>query len=109
MKRFLSCAVLALGAAAVLGLTGSARADGPAPLPRGPAGNVAAPAVLAAPPAVLAAPPAAPAAAPVMTPPPATVVTSVPAGCCAASCCEEPKLKKVCVGEKATREKTTRV
>jgi len=97
MKRFLSCAVLALGAAALLGLTGGARADGPAPLPKGTQGAPAAPAA-----------PAPLPGAPVMTPPPAAVVASVPAACCTEPC-EEPHLKKVCVGEKATRPKTTRV
>ena len=68
-----------------------------APLPKGPAGD--APAAKAA--AVPAAAAAAPAAPVVMAPP------LVPAACCAAPC--EEHLKKVCVGETATRPKTTRV
>ncbi len=101
MKRYLSCAMLALGAAALLGLAaGRARADGPAaPLPKGPGGDAPA-----------AAAPAAPAAPAVMAPPVAGA--PLPAACAPAACapeaCETP-LKKVCVGEKATREKTRRV
>jgi hypothetical protein len=110
MKRYLSCATLALGAAALLGLAASARADGaPAPLPKGPIG-AGAPVVTTAPPvpAAAASAAAAPAAPVVMALPPASGCGAVPAACCAAPTCE-PALKKVCVGEKATREKTTRV
>jgi hypothetical protein len=103
MKRHLLSAAFALGAALLLGLAAShARADGPPTrLPKGP-GDQAAP--VAAPPA-----PGAPAQGQV-APPGAPVLVAPPAGaCCPAPACCEPCLKKVCVGEKATRTIDKRV
>jgi hypothetical protein len=109
MKRSLTSAALAFGAAALLGLAGShARADGPAtpyaPLPSGPSAGVPTTAALAAdaPAGAPAAPAAtaAPAAPPVLSAPPA--VPCPPPLACAPAC--EVPLKKVCQPEPATRE-----
>jgi len=106
MKRHLITAALALGAAALLAMTGTraGAAEPPfAPLPAGvptPAAlTVEGPVVKAA---ATAAPAAAPVAAPVAAPaqPPA-------AGC--APACETTCLKKVCVPESATRVVRRRV
>jgi hypothetical protein len=108
MKRLLSSIIFTFGAAALLGLAAAqVRADGPAPLPKGPeikGAPAAVPAVLEAPKAAApVAAPAAPAAAPVGS----VIVAPAEAACCAPAC--EPCLKKVCVGEQATREKVSRV